>query len=38
MDRGQELARRKAEEYARREVVLADPLAELEILVEHGSK
>ena len=38
MDRGQELTRSEAEEYAWREIVLADPLAELEILIEHGSK
>ena len=38
MNRGQELARSEAEQYARREVMLADPLAELEILIEHGSK
>ncbi|KAL8794523.1 MAG: hypothetical protein Q9195_002858 [Heterodermia aff. obscurata] len=37
-DSGQELTSSKAEEYARRKVVLADPLAELEILIEHGSK
>jgi len=36
MDRWQELSRRKAEQDTRREVVLADAVGKLKILIEHG--
>lgn len=38
MDRRDEFARCEAEEDPRREVVLADALTKLEILVEHGGE
>ena len=36
MDGREELARHEAEDDAGGEVVLVDPVAELEVLVEHG--
>ena len=36
MDRREELARHQAQYDAGREVVLVDPVSELEVLVEHG--
>lgn len=36
MDRGQELSCRKAEQDAQGEVMLADPVGKLKILIEHG--
>lgn len=38
VDRGHEAAGGEAEDDAGREVVLADSMAELEVLVEHGSE
>jgi hypothetical protein len=38
VDRGHEFACCETQEHARRDVVFADAVAELEILVEHGAE